>query len=120
MASVSLVCNTRGEFVPEREIDDSGASHSSIHRRSAYRSWPMRRYGLRDDQWDQIKNLLPGRAGTVGVTATRAGIGALYCRPSLFERRPHSIVYHVVERGANMRMRLSKVLYQEFFCDQGA
>ncbi len=30
----------------------------------------MRRYGLRDDQWDQIKNLLPGRPGTVCVTAS--------------------------------------------------
>ena len=30
----------------------------------------MRRYGLRDDQWDRIKDLLPGREGTVGVTAT--------------------------------------------------
>ena len=29
----------------------------------------MRRYGLRDDQWEQIKHLLPGRADTVGVTA---------------------------------------------------
>ena len=29
----------------------------------------VRRYGLRDDQWDQIKHLLPGRAETVGVTA---------------------------------------------------
>jgi transposase len=29
----------------------------------------MRRYGLRDDQWDRIKDLLPGREGTVGVTA---------------------------------------------------
>jgi transposase len=29
----------------------------------------MRRYALRDDQWDRIKDLLPGRAGTVGVTA---------------------------------------------------
>lgn len=29
----------------------------------------MRRYGLRDDQWERIKNLLPGREGTVGVTA---------------------------------------------------
>ena len=29
----------------------------------------VRRYGLRDDQWDQIKHLLPGRADTVGVTA---------------------------------------------------
>jgi transposase len=29
----------------------------------------MRRYGLRDDQWDRIKDLLPGREGSVGVTA---------------------------------------------------
>ena len=30
----------------------------------------MRRYALRDDQWERIKNLLPGRDGHVGVTAT--------------------------------------------------
>jgi|SRR5215468_1694982 len=29
----------------------------------------VRRYGLRDDQWDQSKHLLPGRAATVGGTA---------------------------------------------------
>ena len=29
----------------------------------------MRRYGLRDDQWERIKDLLPGREGHVGVTA---------------------------------------------------
>ena len=29
----------------------------------------MRRYTLRDDQWDRIKDLLPGREGSVGVTA---------------------------------------------------
>ena len=29
----------------------------------------MRRYALRDDQWNRIKNLLPGKAGDVGVTA---------------------------------------------------
>ena len=29
----------------------------------------MRRYALRDDQWERIKDLLPGREGTVGVTA---------------------------------------------------
>ncbi len=29
----------------------------------------MRRYGLRDDQWKKIENLLPGRKETVGVTA---------------------------------------------------
>ena len=29
----------------------------------------MRRFGLRDDQWERIKDLLPGREGAVGVTA---------------------------------------------------
>ena len=28
-----------------------------------------RRYGLRDDQWERIKDWLPGRKGHVGVTA---------------------------------------------------
>ena len=28
-----------------------------------------RRYGLRHDQWDRIKDMLPGRAGHVGGTA---------------------------------------------------
>jgi transposase len=29
----------------------------------------MKRYGLRDDQWDRIKDFLPGREGYVGGTA---------------------------------------------------
>lgn len=29
----------------------------------------QRRYALRDDQWDRIKDFLPGRAGHVGGTA---------------------------------------------------
>jgi transposase len=29
----------------------------------------MRRYGLRDDQWQRIKDFLPGREGHVGCTA---------------------------------------------------
>ena len=29
----------------------------------------MGRFGLRDDQWERIKHLLPGREDTVGVTA---------------------------------------------------
>jgi len=29
----------------------------------------MRRYALRDDQWDRIKNILPGREGTRGANA---------------------------------------------------
>jgi transposase len=30
---------------------------------------PVRRYALRDDQWERIEDLLPGREGWVGVTA---------------------------------------------------
>ncbi len=29
----------------------------------------LKRYGLREDQWERIKDLLPGRVDTVGVTA---------------------------------------------------
>jgi hypothetical protein len=29
----------------------------------------MRRYGLRDDQWERIKDFPPGREGHVGGTA---------------------------------------------------
>lgn len=29
----------------------------------------MRRFGLRDDQWERIEEQLPGRKGHVGVTA---------------------------------------------------
>jgi transposase len=29
----------------------------------------VRRYALRDDQWDRIKDFLPGREGHVGATA---------------------------------------------------
>jgi transposase len=29
----------------------------------------MTRYGLRDDQWERIKDLLPGRIGQVGASA---------------------------------------------------
>lgn len=29
----------------------------------------MKRYALRDDQWERIEELLPGRKGYVGVTA---------------------------------------------------
>ena len=29
----------------------------------------MRRYALRDDQWERIETLLPGKPGDVGVMA---------------------------------------------------
>lgn len=42
----------------------------------------MRCSSLRDDQWNQIKNMLPGRAGSVGVTAAdnRLFVEAVLCR----------------------------------------
>ena len=33
---------------------------------------PMRRYALRDDQWDRIADFLPGREGHVGGTAAES------------------------------------------------
>src|SRR6267142_5918785 len=33
------------------------------------RGMGQRRYGLRDDQWERIKDLLPGRVGTEGRPA---------------------------------------------------
>ena len=39
----------------------------------------MRRYALRDDQWDRIKDLLPGREGSVGVTARTIGCSSRRC-----------------------------------------
>jgi transposase len=42
----------------------------------------LHRYALRDDQWDRIKDLLPGRPGHVGVTArdNRLFVEAVLCR----------------------------------------
>lgn len=37
--------------------------------RVSYFKAMTRRYALRDDQWERIKELLPGRQGHVGVTA---------------------------------------------------
>ena len=38
----------------------------------------MHRYGLRDDQWDRIKHLLPGQSGWVDVFWTGGiGLGAV-------------------------------------------
>ena len=40
-----------------------------IHGQSALRRPTMQRFGLRDDQWERIKDLLPGREGHVGGDA---------------------------------------------------
>ena len=43
-----------------------GANHGKVN---LIRSLPMRRYALRDDQWERIRDLLPGRDRHVGITA---------------------------------------------------
>ena len=42
----------------------------------------MRRYALRDDQWERIEQMLPGKPGDVGVTAkdTRLFVEAVLYR----------------------------------------
>ena len=44
----------------------------------------MHRYGLRDDQWDRIKDLLPGREGSVGA---RAADNRLFVEAVLYRYR---------------------------------
>ena len=44
----------------------------------------MRRPALRDDRWDRIADLLPGRAGSVGVTA---GDNRLFVEAVLYRYR---------------------------------
>ena len=39
----------------------------------------IRRYALRDDQWERIENLLPGREDTGGVTPA-ACCGVVYLK----------------------------------------
>jgi transposase len=54
----------------DRPIMASGTASSSIHEVSAStKADLMRPHQLRDDQWDLIRDGLPGRAGSVGVTA---------------------------------------------------
>src|SRR5271165_4888746 len=48
----------------------------------------MRRYALRDDQWDRIKDLLPGREGQVGVTARD---NRLFVEAVLYRYHRHSL-----------------------------
>ena len=59
----------------------------------------MRRYGLRDDQWKRIETLLPGRDGSVGVTAAD---NRLFIEAVLFPCR------HPLARSAGTLRRLEK------------
>ena len=56
-----------------------------------------RRYALRDDQWNRIKDLLPGRKQTVGVTTKD---NRLFVEAVLY-RYQAGIPWHILHRVAH-------------------
>ena len=66
----------------------------------------MRRYGLRDDQWNRIKDILPGREGHVGGTAAD---NRLFVEAVLFRFRAG-----VPWRDPPERFDDWKIVYQRF------
>ena len=66
----------------------------------------MRRYSLRDDQWDRIKDILPGREGHVGGTAAD---NRLFVEAVLFRFRAGIPWRDLPERFGDW-----KIVYQRF------
>ena len=66
----------------------------------------MRRYALRDDQWDRIKDILPGREGHVGGTAKD---NRLFVEAVLFRFRAE-----IPWRDLPERFGCWKIVYQRF------
>ncbi len=68
----------------------------------------MRRYGLRDDQWERIRDLLPGREGHVGA---RARDNRLFIEAVLYRYRAGSPWRDLPERfgdGIKVHRRFSR------------
>ena len=61
-----------------------------------------RRYALRDDQWERIKDLLPGRQGYVGVTARDNN--RLFAQAVLYRYRAGIAWRDLPERFGNFRV----------------
>src|SRR5208283_4635260 len=66
----------------------------------------MRRYALRDDQWDRIRDILPGREGHVGGTAPD---NRLFVEAVLFRFRAGIPWRDMPERFGDW-----KIVYQRF------
>ena len=62
----------------------------------------MRRYALRDDQWDRIKDILPGREGHVGGTAAD---NRLFVEAVLFRFRAGQIPRRIDHQDSRARRR---------------
>ena len=60
-----------------------------------------RRYALREDQWKRIEHLLPGRAGSVGVTAND---NRLFIEAVLYRYRAGSPWRDLPERFGDFRV----------------
>lgn len=63
-----------------------------------------RRYALRDDQWERIKDELPGRVGHVGVTARD---NRLFVEAVLYRYRAGIAWRDLPERFGHFRRRAS-------------
>lgn len=61
----------------------------------------MRRYGLKDEQWKKIENLLPGRKETVGVTAKN---NRLFVEAVLYRYRAGIAWRDIPERFGDFRI----------------
>ena len=60
-----------------------------------------RRYALRDDQWQRIEHLLPGRVGTGGVTAKD---NRLFVEAVLYRYRAGISWRHLPKRFGDLRV----------------
>src|ERR1700719_343273 len=68
----------------------------------------MGRFGLREDQWERIKDLLPGREGSVGVTAAD---NRLFVEAVLYRYRTGMLWRDLPERfgdGVQVHRRFSR------------
>ena len=90
---------TEASRFPNQRLSDSWAVGLEEGR-------PMRRYALRDDQWDRIKDFLPGREGHVGGTAAD---NRLFVEAVLFRYRAGVPWRDLPERFGDW-----KVVYQRF------
>ena len=77
----------------------------------------MRRFGLRDDQWERIKDLLPGREGSVGVTAAD---NRLFVEAVLYRYRTGMPWRDLPERfGDGTKVHLGSAVGPKLVCGSG-
>lgn len=93
-----------------RQMGGSGAANSLILRGSACWELTSRDFGLRDAQWERIKDLLPGREGTFGVTWPQwtTGCSSMRCSIALVQECPWRDLPERLGDWKNVRRRFSR------------